>query len=89
MARDAAAAGDLRAGGDGETLYWNAHGAKPWRFFKDANGKTVVEDIAGTTRLTAEDAIVTYGADAVWLAQEYGQSRRGERDERYRSSPTP
>ena len=83
LAREADCVGDLYADADGQTLHMVTPGTTPFRFFKDANGKTVVEDIPGATKLSTEQALRDYGADAVWLAQEYGKSRRGERDTRF------
>jgi hypothetical protein len=84
IARETKAIGDVYADADGQTLHMVTPGTRPFRFHKDPSGKTVVEDIVDATKLPMEQAIVDYGADAVWLAQEYGQSRRGERDDRFR-----
>ena len=86
LARECDCIGDVYADADGQTLHMATPGALPFRVHQDPSGKTVVEDIADATKLPIEQAIVDYGADALWLAQEYGKSRRGERDERFRQN---
>jgi hypothetical protein len=83
VARECRCSGDLYAEADGETLQMTAPGAKPFRLRTGAGGKLVMQVLRDAKLLSAERAILEYGADAVCLAEEYGSSRRGERDERF------
>jgi hypothetical protein len=87
LARQCECVGDLYADADGKTLYIVPHGSRPSRSYKAASGKMVVEDILDAMKMSTEQAMLEYGADAVWLAQEYGTSERGERDNRFEASP--
>jgi hypothetical protein len=78
--------GDFFADPDGQTLHIVNRGEQPFRFWTNEEGKIVVEDIANTIKLTPDQAIREFGAHAAWIAQEYGKSRRGDRDNRYRNN---
>jgi hypothetical protein len=85
IARNCLCIGDFFADPDGQTLHIVGHGKRPFRFYKNESGKTIVEEIAGATKISTEQAIIDYGPDAVWIAQEYGRSRRGEIEDKYRN----
>ena len=84
IAQRCAAVGDFFAGPDGEILYISAHGKMPLRFSVDCYGKMRFDNVVGARKLTVLQAINEYGADAVWLACEYGESRRGQREDKFR-----
>lgn len=85
IAQSCTCVGDFFADPDGQTLHIVKRGKRPTKFYLDGNKKMVVEEIVGATELSVEQAVADYGADAVWLAQEYGKSRRGERDNRFKN----
>ena len=86
VARNCNCVGDLFEEVGGETLHIVTHGDKPFKFWVDSDNQISVEEIVDAAQLSPEQAIVNFGADAVWLAQEYGKSQRGERDDRYRKA---
>src|SRR5258708_6010256 len=83
MAKECTCVGDLYADADGERLYIVTHDTRPFRSYKDSQGKVRVEYISDVVKLSVAEAFLKYGADAVWLAEEYGSSRRGEKDNRF------
>ena len=84
IARECTCQADFFADPDGQTLHLAGHGRKPYRTHTDANNLLVDEEIIGATKLSVEQAFIEYGPDAVWLAQENGKSRKGERNSRGR-----
>lgn len=65
-----------------DTLYAAVKGCKPSQLIHEEHNKLVHHEIEGVVRLTAEQAIREYGSDALWLADDYGYSKRGEKDTR-------
>ncbi len=76
----------LWADRDGVTLHLGGAERPPFRVHRDAAGGDVMKPLADAIKLTTESAFEVYGADAVWLALEYGRSRKGEMDLRFRET---
>jgi hypothetical protein len=77
---------------DGDTLLVVPPGKAPTRVVFRENEPTQVEGIAvieGAVQLTPAAAIEEFGVDALWLAFEYGFSRRGEQALGYRRNLPP
>ena len=84
VAKECTCVVDFFAGADGLTLIIGKRGGWPHEVVRDSNGKENFVD-ADAKRLTVSEAIDEYGADAAWLALEYGKSYRGEREDKYRN----
>ena len=67
-----------------QTMYAVPCGGKPFRIQRNADNLLYAEEIDGLVAVSVECALREFGADALWLAQEYGSSRRGEQDNRFR-----
>jgi hypothetical protein len=83
IARECTCVGDFYADPDGSTLHIVPHGDRPMRWHSSSDNEMVSEEVTNAKHISSEEAILNYGADAVWLAQEYGKSQKGERDNRF------
>jgi hypothetical protein len=83
IARECTPMRDFYADADGQTLHMVRSGGRPWRYVGNPPHHSI-EEITDAKKISVEQALVDYGVDAVWLANEHGKSQKGARDERYR-----